>query len=79
MRNPMISGVLSILLGEAAVGCSPALFFWFAAFCLANLIYIPFMEEPALEVRFGQDYRLYKANVPRWIPRLKAWAGGSQA
>jgi protein-S-isoprenylcysteine O-methyltransferase Ste14 len=75
VRNPMISGVLAILLGEAAMAGSLPLFLWFLGFGLANLIYIPFIEEPALEGRFGQDYRLYRANVPRWLPRLKAWDG----
>ena len=73
VRNPMISGVFSILLGEVALSGSLPLCFWFLGFVLSNWIYIPFIEEPALERRFGQDYLLYKANVPRWIPRLKAW------
>jgi protein-S-isoprenylcysteine O-methyltransferase Ste14 len=36
---------------------------------ILNLIYIPLVEEPRLERRFGKDYRLYQQNVPRWIPR----------
>jgi protein-S-isoprenylcysteine O-methyltransferase Ste14 len=40
-----------------------------------NAIYIPLLEEPGLERRFGADYVLYKRNVPRWIPRLRAWSG----
>ena len=44
---------------------------WFALFSLAAAVYIPTVEEPGLEERFGEDYRLYKENVPRWIPRLK--------
>jgi protein-S-isoprenylcysteine O-methyltransferase Ste14 len=28
-------------------------------------------EEKALERRFGDQYGVYKANVPRWIPRLR--------
>ncbi len=35
----------------------------------------PTLEEPGLEERFGEDYRRYKANVPRWIPRLTPWEG----
>jgi protein-S-isoprenylcysteine O-methyltransferase Ste14 len=31
------------------------------------------VEEPGLERRFGDSYRAYKANVPRWIPRLTPW------
>jgi protein-S-isoprenylcysteine O-methyltransferase Ste14 len=37
------------------------------------MIYFPLMEEKGLDKRFGDDYRRYKANVPRWVPNLKAW------
>lgn len=73
VRNPMISGVLFVLLGEAILFGSMPVFVWFGVFALINAIYIPFVEERALENRFGDDYRLYKQNVPRWIPRLEAW------
>jgi protein-S-isoprenylcysteine O-methyltransferase Ste14 len=75
VRNPMISGVFCILLGEALLAASLPLFRWFA-FCVAlNMVYIPLAEEPGLVKRFGVDYLTYKQNVPRWIPRMKAWKG----
>lgn len=70
VRNPMKSGLFCILLGEAVLLQSSALFFWFLFFAIVNIIYIPLSEEPGLEKRFGDNYRLYKANVPRWLPRL---------
>ena len=73
VRNPMISGVLSILLGEAALLGSLPLLGWFLVFLALNQLYIPLFEEPGLERRFGDDYRRYKQNVPRWVPRLRAW------
>ena len=33
-----------------------------------NLIYIPLVEEPGLAKRFGDDYLLYKQNVPGGFP-----------
>jgi len=75
VRNPMISGVWCILLGEAALFGSAALLLWFALFALANTVYMPLVEEPGLLRRFGADYALYKQNVPRWIPRLTPWDG----
>ena len=27
------------------------------------------------ERRFGDGYRVYKVNVPRWLPRLTPWQG----
>ncbi|HKJ25479.1 MAG TPA: isoprenylcysteine carboxylmethyltransferase family protein [Myxococcota bacterium] len=70
VRNPMISGVLFVLLGEALVFRSPSVLGWWALFFLANAVYLPLSEEPGLEARFGDDYRRYKCQVPRWIPRL---------
>jgi protein-S-isoprenylcysteine O-methyltransferase Ste14 len=73
VRNPMISGVLAILLGEAALFGSGALLVWFGAVFLANAVYFPLVEEPGLRDRFGADYDAYSANVPRWLPRLRPW------
>ncbi len=73
VRNPMITGVLAILLGEAILFASLSLLFWSVFFLLLNAIYIPFVEEPSLERHFGQEYAQYKKHVPRWIPRLKPW------
>jgi protein-S-isoprenylcysteine O-methyltransferase Ste14 len=69
VRNPMISGVFCVLLGEAVALKSIHLFGWFVLFVALNLIYIPLVEEPRLERRFGTDYVQYKRDVPRWIPR----------
>jgi len=73
VRNPMISAVLFILLGEAALLGSLPLVAWFLFFFALNQFYIPLFEEPDLERRFGDSYRLYRQHVPRWIPRLKPW------
>jgi len=75
VRNPMISGVSFVLLGEATLFDSLPLLVWFGVFVLANLIYLPLFEEPGLVRRFGADYERYRANVPRWIPRLTPWDG----
>ena len=72
-RNPMITGVLLILLGEAIIFYSKAIFNWFILFFIVNNIYFLIYEEPGLVKRFGQEYIDYKKNVPRWIPRLKPW------
>jgi protein-S-isoprenylcysteine O-methyltransferase Ste14 len=73
VRNPMISGVLFILLGEAACFASLPLLIWFAAVFGVNAVYLPLVEERGLRRRFGADYEAYRANVPRWIPRLRPW------
>ena len=73
VRNPMISGVLLILLGEATLLRSQAVFSWFLVFLAMCAVYIPLLEERDLARRFGEDYLRYKRNVPRWIPRLRPW------
>ena len=76
VRNPMISGVLFVLLGESVFTASLPLFCWFLVFAFVNAIYIPLLEEPGLVKRFGEDYLTYKRNVPRWVPRWTPWEGG---
>jgi protein-S-isoprenylcysteine O-methyltransferase Ste14 len=67
-RNPMVSCVSLILLSEALLFGSMALFCWCGFFVTVNLIYIPIVEEPELEKRYGEGYLEYKKRVPRWIP-----------
>jgi len=73
VRNPMISGVVLILLGEAMAFRSLPLLEWALTFLAFNAIHFPLIEEPGLERRFGEEYRQYKQHVPRWIPRRTAW------
>ena len=73
VRNPMITGVLAALLGEALVFGSTAIAIWAAIFALITHVFFLVYEEPSVERRFGDAYRLYKQNVPRWVPRRTAW------
>ncbi len=75
VRNPMISGVVLMLSGEALVFGSRSVGLWAATFLLANHVYFVLLEEPGLEERFGEEYRAYKAHVPRWLPRFRPWTG----
>ena len=73
VRNPMISGVLCVLLGEALLFGSIAVLAWFAFVFALNAVWFPLVEEPGLRRRFGADYEAYRAAVPRWLPRLRPW------
>jgi protein-S-isoprenylcysteine O-methyltransferase Ste14 len=70
----MISGVVLVLFGEALVLLSSVHALWALLFLGLNLVYIPLVEEPQLERRFGEPYVEYCRNVPRVVPRLRPWA-----
>ena len=73
VRNPMITGALLMLLALSMFFQSWLLAIWMIIFFIGNAIYFPLFEEKSLEKRFGDVYLEYKSQVPRWIPRLRAW------
>ena len=73
VRNPMITAVLAVLIGEALVFGSTAIAIWAALFAVTTHVFFVAYEEPSVERRFGDAYRRYKENVPRWIPRRAPW------
>lgn len=70
MRNPMITAVLTVLVGEAVLFGSLPLLIWAVAFFAINHTFFLLYEEPALERRFGEEYLAYQRDVPRWLPRI---------
>ena len=73
VRNPMITGVVLILTGEALMLSSWAIGIWAIVFLIINMFYFLLSEEPGLRKRFGKEYEEYCKNVPRYIPRLTPW------
>jgi protein-S-isoprenylcysteine O-methyltransferase Ste14 len=73
VRNPMISGVVFVLFGEALTLLSRPHFAWALIFLAVNSIYIPLLEETSLRRRFGDSYVKYCRHVPRLIPRFRPW------
>jgi protein-S-isoprenylcysteine O-methyltransferase Ste14 len=71
VRNPMIMGVLTVLIGESIAIMSMQILIWAGIFFLINTTYFVLYEEPDLERKFGDQYREYKRNVRRWVPRWK--------
>jgi protein-S-isoprenylcysteine O-methyltransferase Ste14 len=78
VRNPMILGVITVVVGESLALASLSIFLFAVFAFVLNTVYFIFSEEPGLEKRFGEEYREYKRNVPRWLPRLKPWEPGNQ-
>ncbi|QCH24343.1 hypothetical protein DSM43276_02606 [Mycobacteroides salmoniphilum] len=79
VRNPMITGVVAILLGESFALNSVGLLIYAAVFVSINAVYFPLVEERGLLKRFGRDYAEYSQHVPRWVPRLRPWTQPERA
>jgi len=69
VRHPLYLGVLLILFAEAIFFCSPWILLYAALLWLALHTYAVLLEEPQLERRFGDVYRDYRGQTPRWAPR----------
>ena len=65
-RHPMYIGELALWLGSAVLYGSPAVLVGFVVL-FAVMQRLAVREEMALEAKFGDAYRRYKARVPRWI------------
>jgi len=72
VRNPMMWGVGAILVGLTLWLGSVGLWFGFAYFVLFIRWFVPAYEEPDMERRFGEEYREYCRQVPRWWPRFRS-------
>lgn len=77
MRNPMYVGVITLVVGWSVLLTSPVLMCY--ALILAGGFHIRVLthEEPWLESQFGSEWRQYRAQVGRWMPRLTPWSDGS--
>jgi protein-S-isoprenylcysteine O-methyltransferase Ste14 len=69
VRNPMYAGALLILFAESAYFQSAWILLYAALLWLALHAFTVLYEEPQLERRFGEPYRMYRSRTPRWIPR----------
>jgi protein-S-isoprenylcysteine O-methyltransferase Ste14 len=73
VRNPMYVAVVSVIVGQALLfGNVTVLEYGAVAWLLAHL-FVRTYEEPKMRSTFAEEYQLYRANVPRWIPRLTPW------
>ncbi|MBI1738934.1 MAG: isoprenylcysteine carboxylmethyltransferase family protein [Acidobacteria bacterium] len=70
VRNPMMWGVGSVLVGLALYFGSVGLWFGLAGFLLFVFLFVPGYEERDMQRRFGEEYREYCRQVPRWWPRF---------
>jgi len=74
VRNPMYVAVVATILGQALLFGDWRLAAYGATFWLAMHVFVMIYEEPTLTETFGAEYETFRANVPRWLPRVTPWA-----
>jgi protein-S-isoprenylcysteine O-methyltransferase Ste14 len=77
-RNPQSLGVGLILIGSALAGRSAAASLLAAIYAVSTWAWIQ-VEEEVLEARFGDQYRQYRARVPRYFGLKRASVRASRA
>ena len=70
VRNPMYLAVVVVILGQAVLFGDWRLIVYAMLVWLGFHAFVVGYEEPTLARRFGTRYDDFRANVPRWIPRL---------
>ncbi len=76
VRNPMILGVVNLLLFESALFTSISFLLWATVFFVGNIIYFKTFEERELIKRFGTDYENYINEVPMLFPKFTPYKKG---
>lgn len=76
-RNPMYSGVLAVLLGEAWLFQSAYLVRYALLVLVVIHAFVVLYEERTLARRFGDSYRAYRRTVPRWGLTLRPYKEGT--
>jgi protein-S-isoprenylcysteine O-methyltransferase Ste14 len=73
VRNPMYVAVVSTILGQALIFGNVGLLAYGALVWLLFHVFVLVYEEPSLKARFGSEYRVFCAEVPRWVPCFTPW------
>jgi len=73
VRNPIYVALVAVILGQAALFGDWRLMTYGGLMWLAFHAFVLAFEEPVLVEKFGAQYEDFRANVPRWIPRLTPW------
>jgi protein-S-isoprenylcysteine O-methyltransferase Ste14 len=75
VRNPMYVAVVAAIAGQGLLlGDVKVLAYALLVWLVVHLFVIGY-EEPTLRRSFGEEYEAFRANVPRWIPRVRGWRG----
>ncbi len=70
-RNPMYVGVLTVILGQAALFEAPRILLWGLGVGVCFHLFVLLYEEPHLARVFGASYEEYRSRVGRWLPTIR--------
>ena len=73
VRNPIYVAVVAIILGQAMLFADWRLLVYGALIWLGFHIFVRRLRGADAPQSFGAEYESYRANVPRWLPRLTPW------
>ena len=77
VRNPMYIAVALVIFGQGLLFGSVGVLTYGLLVATAFELFVRLYEEPTLQKTFGGQYESFRANVPRWIPRVTAWKDGA--
>jgi protein-S-isoprenylcysteine O-methyltransferase Ste14 len=73
VRNPIYIAVVAVILDQSMLFGDWRLMTYGGLMWLGFHGFVLAYEEPVLAEQFGVQYEDFRANVPRWIPRLSPW------
>ncbi|MDM0074833.1 isoprenylcysteine carboxylmethyltransferase family protein [Variovorax sp. J2P1-59] len=75
VRNPMYVAVTALIAARGLLFGSITLLKYGVIVWAGFFLFVVAYEEPALGAQFGDEYKRYRANVRRWLPRITPWCG----
>ncbi len=71
VRNPMYVAVAAMIFGQAVLFASWGVALYGVVIVAAFHTFVRLYEEPTLRDAYGEQYAVYCATTPRWIPRFR--------
>jgi len=75
VRNPIYVAVTALIAGQGLLFGSVTVLVYGAIVWAGFFLLVLAHEEPALSEQFADEYKRYRANVRRWLPRITPWRG----
>jgi protein-S-isoprenylcysteine O-methyltransferase Ste14 len=73
VRNPMYVAVTALIAGQGLLFGSVTVLEYGAILWGGFFLFVVAYEEPVLDQQFADEYKRYRANVRRWLPRITPW------